>query len=99
MQPLDRPAVLHEANGQIVQQLRMRRLRAGDAKVAGRVDQSDSEVVLRTADRQQITVARSDIEEMQKSPKSLMPDSVLADLTADEAADLLAYIRSLSEAK
>jgi len=57
--------------------------------------QSDSEVVLKMADRQQVTIARSEIEELQKSTKSLMPDGVLADLTADEAADLLAFIHSL----
>ena len=31
---------------------------------------------------------------MQKSPKSLMPERVLSDLTAQEAADLFEYIRS-----
>ena len=57
--------------------------------------QSDERVILKLADRQQVTIARSDIEELQKSTKSLMPDGVLADLTADEAADLLAFIRSV----
>jgi putative heme-binding domain-containing protein len=59
--------------------------------------QTDTEVVLRAADRQLVTVAKKDIEEMQKSARSLMPDGVLADLTAAEAADLLAYVKSLSE--
>jgi putative heme-binding domain-containing protein len=59
--------------------------------------QTDTEVVLRAADRQLVTVAKKDIEEMQKSARSLMPDGVLADLTAAEAADLLAYVKSLAE--
>ena len=53
-------------------------------------------VVLKLADRQKLTIARSDIEELRKSTSSLMPDSVLADLTAEEAADLLAFIQSLT---
>jgi putative heme-binding domain-containing protein len=60
--------------------------------------QSDAEVVLRAADRQLLTVAKKDIEEIQKSARSLMPDGVLADLTAAEAADLLAFVKSLAEA-
>ncbi len=59
--------------------------------------QSESHVVLRTADRQSVSILKSEIEEMSKSAKSLMPDGVLADLTADEAADLLSFIRTLSE--
>lgn len=58
--------------------------------------QSDQQVILRMADRQQVAIAKSDIEELQKSTKSLMPDGVMADLTAEEAADLLAFIRSVA---
>jgi putative heme-binding domain-containing protein len=56
--------------------------------------QTDEAVVLRTADRQLVSLARSEIEELQKTPRSLMPDGVLADLTAQEAADLIAFIRA-----
>jgi putative heme-binding domain-containing protein len=56
---------------------------------------TDEAIVIRTAERKTIRVARKNIDEMQKSPKSLMPDQILSDLTAQEAADLLAYIRSL----
>lgn len=55
---------------------------------------TEQQIVLRTADRQRLTLSRSDLEELQKSDRSLMPDGVLADLTAQEAADLLAYIRA-----
>lgn len=64
--------------------------------VTGLLDsRSDAEIVLRTADRTLVTIARSDIEELHVSTKSLMPDGVLADLTAEEASDLLAFIRTM----
>jgi hypothetical protein len=36
-----------------------------------------------------------DVESFQPQKKSLMPDDLLRDLTADQAADLLAYLESL----
>jgi putative heme-binding domain-containing protein len=57
------------------------------------VEQNDAEVVLKTAERQLVRLARKNIEELVKSPKSLMPDGILSDLTAQEAADLFEYIR------
>ena len=60
--------------------------------------QSASQVVLRMADRQLVSIAVIDIEERQKSTRSLMPDGVFADLTAQEAADLLVFIRSITGA-
>ena len=59
-------------------------------------DKADG-VVLKTAERKTIRIARDDIDEIQKSKKSLMPDRILSDLTAQEAADLLAFIRSLGD--
>jgi putative heme-binding domain-containing protein len=59
--------------------------------------QSASQVVLRMADRQLVAIAAADIDELQKSTRSLMPDGVFADLTAQEAADLLVFIRSITE--
>jgi putative heme-binding domain-containing protein len=58
-------------------------------------DKSDKEVVIRAADRKLIKIPHDSIAELQKSTKSLMPDNILSDLTAQEAADLLAYIQSL----
>jgi putative heme-binding domain-containing protein len=58
--------------------------------------ESPSEVTLRQADGRPITLQRKNLDEFQRSSRSLMPDGVLADLTAAEAADLLAFIRSLS---
>lgn len=53
---------------------------------------SDKEVVLKTAERKEIRVAKEDIDEMIKSKRSLMPQGILADLTAQEAADLLDWL-------
>ena len=61
--------------------------------------ESDAQVVLKAADRKQLTIPTADIEELKKSTQSLMPDGVFADLTAQEASDLLAFIRSVGESK
>ncbi len=58
------------------------------------VEQTDKEVVLKTPEKQVVRIARSDVAQMRKSDKSLMPDRILSDLTAQEAADLLAYLQS-----
>ena len=58
------------------------------------LSQTDDEVVLKTAERKTIRVPKSEIDEMKKSPLSLMPEGILSDLTAQEAADLLAWFGS-----
>jgi putative heme-binding domain-containing protein len=58
------------------------------------VEQSTQEVAIKTLERQVVRIARPNIEEMRKSDKSLMPERILGDLTAQEAADLFEYIRS-----
>ena len=63
------------------------------------VEQNEKEIVIKTADKKTVRIARSSVAEMQKSPVSLMPSRILSDLTAQEAADLLEYIRSLGIAK
>jgi putative heme-binding domain-containing protein len=60
--------------------------------------QTNEEVVLRTAERKLLRLPQSQIEQMSKSSKSLMPDHLLSDLTAQESADLLEYVRSLGAA-
>lgn len=59
--------------------------------------ESPQNIQLRTADRRSVSLPRSEIDELQKSTRSLMPENVLADLTAQEAADLLAFIRSATQ--
>ncbi len=58
------------------------------------VSQSDKEVVLKTVERKTIRIPKSEIEEMKKSPLSLMPEGILSDLTAQEAADLIQWLGS-----
>lgn len=62
------------------------------------VREDDKEVVLRETTGRDITVAVTDIEARNQSPQSLMPEGLLRDLTAQEAADLLAYLESLKTA-
>jgi putative heme-binding domain-containing protein len=61
--------------------------------------QNEREIVIKTSEKKLERLARDSISEMQKSPKSLMPDRILSDLTAQEAADLFAYVHSLGPAR
>jgi putative heme-binding domain-containing protein len=63
------------------------------------VEKNDKGVVLRTPEKQTVRLARDEVEQLKKSDKSLMPDRILSDLTAQEAADLLEYICSQARAK
>jgi putative heme-binding domain-containing protein len=60
------------------------------------VEKDDKRVVLKDATGKLITVAAGDVEALEPQPKSLMPELVLRDVTAHDAADLLAYLTSLS---
>jgi putative heme-binding domain-containing protein len=62
-------------------------------------EQNEKEIVIKTADKKLARIPRDSISEMQKSAVSLMPDRILSDLTAQEAADLFEYIRSLGVSK
>jgi uncharacterized repeat protein (TIGR03806 family) len=62
-------------------------------------EQNEREIIIKTADKKLTRIARDSIAEMQKSQKSLMPDRILSDLTAQEAADLFEYIQSLGVPK
>lgn len=59
------------------------------------VRQDQKSVTLKTAEKKRIAIPRDEIEAMRKGEKSLMPDRILSDLTAQEAADLLSFILSL----
>ncbi|HTN04991.1 MAG TPA: hypothetical protein VL132_24110, partial [Planctomycetaceae bacterium] len=59
------------------------------------VRQDAKEVVLRDAQGKDIAIPRNEVEVLQQSPKSLMPEGMLRDLTAQEAADLLDYLVAL----
>ena len=61
-------------------------------QLARRDEQS---VVLWDAEGKEIVLPAADVEELRPSRTSLMPEGQLADLTAQQAADLLAYLASL----
>jgi putative heme-binding domain-containing protein len=52
-------------------------------------------MTLRDAQGKDVVLAAADVEEVRPSRVSLMPDGQLGELTAQEAADLVAYLASL----
>jgi putative heme-binding domain-containing protein len=61
------------------------------------VSQTDKQVVIRGADGKQQKLPAKSVESLTKSDKSIMPELVLKDVTAQDAADLLAYLMTLKE--
>jgi putative heme-binding domain-containing protein len=55
----------------------------------------DKQLTVRNAEGKDTTVPLKDVATQFPSKKSLMPDYLLRDLTAEQAADLLAYLESL----
>ena len=58
------------------------------------IRQSDKEVVVRDVEGKDQAIAREHIALMEQQPKSLMPQLLLQDLTAAQAADLMAFLQS-----
>jgi putative heme-binding domain-containing protein len=81
MEPKYVPYVVETQDGKVVTGL-----------VVGR---NRKEVVLRTAQDQPVRIPLKEIAQMSASRVSLMPEQQLRDLTAEQAADLLAYLESL----
>jgi putative membrane-bound dehydrogenase-like protein len=69
----------------------------GQVYVGFLVEKTDKQVVLKDALGKLITVSAGDIEALEPQQKSLMPELVLRDVTAQDAADLLAFLASLTE--
>ena len=61
------------------------------------VEQTDEFVTLKQVGGQTIRAQTEEIDELSRHPKSLMPDHLLRDLSAQEAADLLAFLVGLLE--
>jgi putative heme-binding domain-containing protein len=59
------------------------------------VTRDEKQVLLRDNEGKEVVLAAKDIEELRPSRASLMPDGQLADLTPQEAADLIDYLASL----
>jgi putative heme-binding domain-containing protein len=58
--------------------------------------QSPQSITLQTA-KERVTLARSDIDTLEVSPLSLMPDNLLQPLTAEQIRDLVAYLMTRSQ--
>jgi putative heme-binding domain-containing protein len=56
------------------------------------VKRDERNVVLRDAQNQEIALKAAEVEQLRPSRTSLMPDGQMASLTAQDAADLLAYL-------
>ncbi len=66
---------------------------------AGLIEQqSDKEVMVKNAQGKSIRVPREDVVTIQPQKQSMMPELVLQDITAQDAADLLAFLTSLTNA-
>jgi len=69
--------------------------KAGEVRTGLVVEENTERLLLRTSDGKTWVISLNDIDEHQKSPKSLMPEGAFRDLSARQAADLLAYLASL----
>lgn len=63
------------------------------------MDQDPQVVVLRGSDGRDLAIPRAEIEEMQASRTSLMPEGLLKDLSDKEVRDLFAFLRSTQPPK
>ncbi len=61
--------------------------------VVGRpVQENDQHLTILNAEGQRLELEKASIEDRRRSPVSMMPEQLLAPLTAQQAADLLAYV-------
>jgi putative heme-binding domain-containing protein len=58
------------------------------------VEQDPQTITLRSPDGQTVALERSELEELEKSRKSLMPEGQLRQLSEEELRNLFAYLRS-----
>jgi len=68
---------------------------AGQVYAGFLVEKSEKQVVIKDANARLITVPAGDVAALEPQQKSLMPELVLRDVTAQDAADLLAFLTSL----
>ncbi|MCO6453889.1 MAG: hypothetical protein J5I93_01125 [Pirellulaceae bacterium] len=59
------------------------------------LERSEQRVVLRDATNKEIRIAADQLELLVPQQKSLMPELLLSELTAEQTADLIEYLRSL----
>ncbi|MFZ9092295.1 MAG: hypothetical protein ACO3FE_19650, partial [Planctomycetaceae bacterium] len=58
------------------------------------VAENNTDITLRQPEGRQQTIARDRIEEMRATGKSLMPEGIEKDVTVQQMADILAFLRS-----
>ena len=61
--------------------------------------ESASSVTLRRGEKAEDTILRTQIESIEATGKSLMPDGLEAQLTKQDVADLIAYLRAVAVPK
>jgi putative heme-binding domain-containing protein len=69
--------------------------KGGVSSIGLLVKRDENWVVLRDTQNKEISLAAKDVEELRPSQASLMPSGQLADLSAQEAADLIEYLAFL----
>ncbi len=69
--------------------------KAGEVRTGLIVDENAQKLSLRMSNGETVVIRLADVDERQRSPKSLMPEGAVRDLSAQQAADLLAYLASL----
>ncbi|MBQ16508.1 MAG: hypothetical protein CMJ65_05235 [Planctomycetaceae bacterium] len=68
---------------------------AGRVHTGLMIRKTDREIVLRDAKGKELVIASGDVESLIPQRKSLMPELLLKDMTAQQVADLLAFLASL----
>ena len=76
-------------------QTRIVQTTGGQSLIGVAESETDSELTLVTATGERLTVAKSEIEATQVEAKSIMPSSLGTQLTAQQMADLLAWLSTL----
>ncbi|MDP7014898.1 MAG: PQQ-dependent sugar dehydrogenase [Pirellulaceae bacterium] len=59
------------------------------------IKQTDDEIILKDAQNMEVRIPAEQVEQLVPQAKSLMPELLLRDMTAQQVADLLAYLSSL----
>lgn len=96
----DRPHLIEavlEPSRQIVEGYRGSTLALADGRVLIGIvtEESADRLTLTAADGRRHAVLKSDVESRKADPVSLMPEGLVAHLSADQFADLIAYLESL----
>ncbi|MCA9096068.1 MAG: hypothetical protein KDA68_21460, partial [Planctomycetaceae bacterium] len=58
-------------------------------------ENTEEKLVLKTIEGEVMTLPRKEVVEMVKQNVSLMPDAILKEISAQDAADLLEYLTTL----